>query len=231
MAQQQVMRHLHGGLPAPQTRREDARLVAQDRDHPRLIVRGNRNDAIAEPTPDLGRVFGEAQRRVAAHPAALFLQGLRQVPVVEGQVRRDAPLEQCVDQAVVEREPLLVPCPLAARLDARPGDRETVGMDPETRDQRDVLVDPVVVVAGAIAVAAVLDRAGPPAELVPDRVAPAVLVRGAFDLVGAGRDAPDELAREPCGQGACLSAHLTAPMVRPEITRREANSNTEMTRA
>src|SRR4029079_11843833 len=62
--------------------------------------------------------------------------------------------------------------------------------------QRDVVLEAVVVVAGGLAAVALEHGALLPAERVPDGGAAAVLVGGALDLVGRGRDAPEEVLRE-----------------------------------
>ena len=213
VTQQQVMRDLHRRLLALQAGREDPRLVAEDRDDPRLVVRGDRGRAVAEAARDLGGVVHEPADGIAIHPAAAFLQRLGQVPVVQRQVRLDAPLEQPVDEPVVEVEALLVPLARAERLDARPRDREPVGIRAEARDQPDVLADAVVVIAGVLAAAAILDRAWPTAELIPDRVAASILVGSTLDLVGAGRHAPDEIPGKALREGAGVGAvQRVAPM-------------------
>ena len=51
-------------------------------------------------------------------------------------------------------------------------------------------------VARDVAVVGVDDGSGNPAERVPDRVAAAVLVRGAFDLEGGGGGPEEEVRRE-----------------------------------
>ena len=104
-------------------------------------------------------VLGEAVDGVAVEPAAVVLERLRQVPVVERDHRLHAVGEQRVDQPVVERQALLVGRTATGRLDARPGDREAVAARAELLHQRDVLVDPVVVVARDVAGAAVGDAA------------------------------------------------------------------------
>ena len=66
--------------------------------HGSLIVHPAR-DAVAVGVEARRRELGEALDGVAVAPAALVLQRLRQVPVVERHDRLDAALEQCVDQA------------------------------------------------------------------------------------------------------------------------------------
>ena len=170
--------------------------MAQLGHHPGLVVGGDGGDAITESRRHGARIVDEARHGVARRPAAVVLQGLRQVPVVQGQVGRDAARQQAVDQALVELQPGLVERAPPLGLDARPADREAVGIDPQGRDQVQVGVQPVVVVTGPAAVGAVGDGAGLATEAVPDRLALAVGLRGALDLERASGDAPDEVRRE-----------------------------------
>ena len=128
-------------------------------------------------------------------PAALLLQRLRQVPVVQRQPRQDVGIQQLVDEPLVEVDALRVER-AAVGTHARPRGREPVGLQPHALHQRDVVAVPVVVVARDIAVVGVDDGAGHAAEGVPDRVAAAVLVGGALDLVGGGGGAEQEVRRE-----------------------------------
>ena len=61
--------------------------------------------AVTEPLGDDPRVIGKFFRDVALQPAALVLQRLRQVPMIETKPRRNAARQQAIDQAVVEIEP------------------------------------------------------------------------------------------------------------------------------
>ena len=196
VAQQQVVRDLHRGGAALQSRCEYALFVPEYRHHPGLVVGCDGRYPRAEAACDLDGVVDERMYRVAAGPAALLLQRLRQVPVVQREVRGDAAATQALDQALVEGEARLVPCAAAERLHARPGNREAVGRDPQRCDQVEVGFEMVVVVAAHVAVAAVADRAGAAAEHVPDRVGTPVLVRGSLDLVRTGRNTPYEVARK-----------------------------------
>ena len=85
------------------------------------------------------------------------------------------------------------------RLDARPGDRVTIGLEVQLLQQRDVVAVAMVAVAGHIAGVAVLDVAGSVAEPVPDGLALAIFLPGAFDLVGGGGGAPQKARRESTG--------------------------------
>ncbi len=196
---QEMVRHLHALLQVGHPRRELGIAVAEIGRAPGFVVGGDRRDAVAEAALDLVGVVGKAVRGVAVQPAAFFLQGLRQVPVIQGQVGRDVFFGQGVEQAVVEAEAGLVPGAFATRLHARPGHREAVGVHVQAGQQVHVVAVAVVMVAGDLAVAAILDGAGPGAEAVPDRGALAVGGRGAFDLEGAGGRAPGEVAGKLLG--------------------------------
>jgi hypothetical protein len=105
---------------------------------------------------------GEPFGAIAVLPSAMVLQGMRQVPVVEGGNRRDAPGEQPVDKPVIEVEAPPVDGPAAFRQHAGLRDRETVGADPEALYQVKIRFPPVEMVAG--------DRAPElPSAIVPGR--------------------------------------------------------------
>ena len=176
-----------------------AQSVAEPRDHPRLVLRDPVADAIAEPRRDDLRVLGEGLDRVAHGPAAPILQGLRQIPVIEGHVRVDSTREQLVDDAVVVVEAGLVHASGPVGEDSRPRDRETERVEAELAHQARVLAVAVVRVARDDAAAPVHDvpRAG--AVPIPDALPAAVLARGALDLVRGGRRAPDEAFGEEIG--------------------------------
>ena len=63
-------------------------------------------DPIAEPIDQDRRVVGEAGNDVPVRPSAGILERLRKVPVEEGEPRIDPPLEQPVDEPVVELQAL-----------------------------------------------------------------------------------------------------------------------------
>src|SRR5207248_2707627 len=90
-------------------------------------------------------------------------------------------------------EPGLIDRPYTLRQHARPGDRETIRLQADLAHQGDVIAPAVIVIAGNIAVVIVMHFAGRMAETIPDRLALAVLVPGALDLVGRSRRAPDEI--------------------------------------
>ena len=79
-------------------RRVDPSAVPEPRDHPRLVLRDPVPDAVAERAAHDVDVLGERLDRVAGRPAAAVLERLREVPVVERDVRLDAAREQLVDQ-------------------------------------------------------------------------------------------------------------------------------------
>ena len=133
--------------------------VPQHRHDVGLVDRDPVLDPVREPLADQLGVLGEAVDGVAVEPAALVLERLRQVPVVQRGHRLDASLEQPVDQSLVEVQPLRVRRPRPLRLHPRPRDREAVAAQPEPRHQVEVLVQAVVVVAGDVARGAVHDRA------------------------------------------------------------------------
>ncbi len=143
------------------------------------------------------RVVGRSARRCRGGPAAAILERLRQVPVVETRPRLDAGFEQRIDQPIVEVETAHVDRAAAFGHDARPRDREAVGVEMPRRRGAHVLTPPVVVIAGAVAGVAALDLPRRVGENVPDAAAAPVLVERAFDLVRGGGGAEQETIGEP----------------------------------
>jgi hypothetical protein len=121
---------------------------------------------------------------------------LREVPVVEGHVGVDARLQESVDDAVVVVQALLVHPAGAVRQDARPAQRQPVGVQAELLHQGDVVAIPVVGVARHVArdVLEHLPRCVP--KGVPDRRPLPVLVPPSLDLERTGGDAELESGRE-----------------------------------
>src|SRR3954447_14661409 len=103
---------------------------------------------------------------------------------------------QLVDELVVEGETGLVHRAVAIWVDARPADREAVGLQPHLGHERHVLAEAVIVIDGDITVAALEGAAGFLAEHVPYRRAFAIGVPRAFDLIGGRGCAPQELFRK-----------------------------------
>ena len=176
--------------------RVEAVQVAEQADDPRLVDREPGADAVAVGLEAGRGELGETLGRVAGEPAALVLERLRELPVVERHDRLDTAVEQRVDEARVviaasrlERRP-------AGREEAGPRDREAVRAEAELAHQLDVLGPTAIVVAGDVARAAALDPAGEMRERVPDRRALAVRVRRTLDLVRRRRRAPEEARRE-----------------------------------
>src|SRR5262249_13066678 len=86
--------------------------------------------------------------------------------------------------------------------DPRPGNREAVRVGADVLDQRHVLLVPVVMIVGDVAVVVVLDVAGGVRVAVPDGLTLAILGPGALDLVRGRRDPPVETLRETAKRSA-----------------------------
>ena len=83
VAEHQVVGGAQRGLAVLDPGRVHADGVAEERGHPRLVERRPVLDAVVQAGVDGGRVLGEVLRGVALRPAALVLEHLREVPVVE----------------------------------------------------------------------------------------------------------------------------------------------------
>ena len=210
-AEQRMVRRPHCGRPVAEARRLDALRVAEERGHPRLVVRDPVVDETVEPVEHEPCVLGVALDDVTLRPAAFVLESLRQVPVVERRERHDPSLAQTLGEAPVEVEPLHVHGAAPIGLHAWPRDGEAVPLDPELAHEVEVFAPAEVVLAGRLARVAVRDVARAGGEAVPDRLAAAVGPRRALDLECRRSGSPDERGR----------AHpLTAPcMIPPTICR------------
>ncbi len=175
-----------------------------------------------------GGELREQVRGVAVGPAALFLECLRQVPVVERQPRQNVLLQEGVNQAGVVVQPLLVDSGLAThpvRTHSSPRGGEPVGLNAEVLHERGVGVVEVVLVAGDITVVPVKDGSRDPRERVPDRVLTSILVCGALHLVGGSGSTPEESFWE-CNILVWWGRHpLTAPCMMPATSWRPARKN------
>ena len=104
----------------------------------RLVERRPVLDPVAEGRGHDVGVLGEVVRRRPLRPAALVLERLGQVPVVERHVRLDSGGEQLVDEPVVEVEAGGSDVTAAVGDHPRPRDREPVGAEAELAHQPDV---------------------------------------------------------------------------------------------
>src|SRR5262245_3382009 len=173
-------------------------LIAAFDERGELVDREVVLDPVAELLGDVPGVVAERFRRLLrAPPAVLVLERLRQVPVVERRVRLDAGRQQLVDEAAVEVDALRVRRAGAVREDARPGDREAIGVRADIAHERHVVRIAMVGVVRDVAVVAVLDQARRVGVPVPDRFAFAVLVPRPLDLVRGGGHTPGEPVRKP----------------------------------
>ena len=125
---QRMQRRLHVAL----ARRMDAVEMAEPDRAPGLVEGRHRIEPVAEAGDHrLGIALVGIGRR-ARRPAAVAHQRQRQVPVVERREGLDVARLAAIDEAVVEIEPLFVDRAGAFRNDARPGDREAIGLDAES---------------------------------------------------------------------------------------------------
>src|SRR5437764_653578 len=83
-------------------------------------------------------------------PAALFLQRLREVPMVEAEPRRTAARDQPIDQTRVESVAALLDGAAAGRQNARPRHRKPISGKISACEQIDIVAPAVVVAAGEV---------------------------------------------------------------------------------
>ena len=170
-----------------------ARAVAQPHAALRLVKSIVVFDAPFKMRGHGGSVGGKGLGGVGVQPAAPVLQGLRQVPVVQRDVRFNARRQQRINKAVVPGKARRVHLAGAGGENARPGDGKAVGLQMHGLHDLDVLGPAVVAVAGDVAGIAVFGFARRMAEGIPDGRPAPILERAALDLIGRRRRAPDKL--------------------------------------
>ena len=102
MGQVHVMNGLVQGRRIGEARRMPGEAIAEQREQRRFVEGGEAPDAVAEAARNQCRIVGEPAGDVAVEPAAVVLQGLRQVPVVKAEPGLDACRQKPVDQPIVE---------------------------------------------------------------------------------------------------------------------------------
>ena len=105
MAEIHVMNGAQEHAAVDDARRLAAEAEAEQREHARLVEGRKALHPVAVAVRDHAGVVGEPLRAIAVSPAAVVLQRLRQVPVIEAKPRLDARGDDCIDQPVVERKP------------------------------------------------------------------------------------------------------------------------------
>ena len=196
VAQVQVGRGRHGCGDVLDARRHHPVEMPEPGRAQRLVQGGPVRHPIAESCRHHRCVLAEGIRGVALRPAAPVLQDLGQIPVVQRDEGGDAPLQQVVDQSLVEVQTLGIDGSGTAGNHPGPRDRESIGVDAEGLEQIEIGAPTMVVITGHIPGVTAVDGARHPREGVPDRRRPAVDIMGALDLVRRRSCAPDEV----CGK-------------------------------
>ena len=124
--------------------------------------------------------------------------------MIQRRKRRDAVGQQFVDKAVVEIKAFGIRRTRAFREDARPSNRESIGLCAQRLHQLDVFLVQAIMVGRGIPIAVIGYGPGRVRETVPDRWAAAIFVHGSLDLIGRGRRAPQKIVRKT-GRGCSTS--------------------------
>src|SRR5258708_22710619 len=116
--------------------------------------------------------------------------------MVQGGERLDAVGQQLVEQPIVEIEAFRIWRARSFRENARPRDREAIGLCTQRPHQLDIVLVAMEMIVRDISIAAIGNFAGQMSETIPDRRTSSIFVDGAFDLIGRGRRAPSKVARK-----------------------------------
>src|SRR6266852_4812323 len=126
-----MMASNHGQLFIAHAGSVDTISIAEIGRTPGFILREPPVNAVSQATRHhLGIIF-ESISRIANEPSTTILQGHRQIPMIKRGKGTNASSEQGIDQAVVKIQAWFIDSTAALRQDARPGERETIGVQIE----------------------------------------------------------------------------------------------------
>ena len=215
MCQQQVVRHSENLPEAARSRCFQPKHMANPGNNCRLVQRTPEWHIRAKLTEAGGSELGEPERRRTIRPAALVLQRLRQIPVVERGHWHDPARAHPGDQLPIECDSLLIDWPAAGWKQPWPRDREAVAADAKLRDGIQIFFPAVIMVTRQVASVTTTYPAERVGETIPDAFALTVLVPGPLDLIGRRRHAPQKVWRKAqCFQSVHFHAASTARNLR-----------------
>ena len=156
-----------------------------------------------------GQAMDYGELRLGWQATALQAQMGQGQRARRGRPGRDPRRQEHIDEPVIEVEPSLIHRAAARGKNPRPGNAEPVGADAQRFHQRDVFLVAVVVVAGHLRSAAILDEPWLRRVRVPDRRPSPIDIVSPFDLKGGCGDAPHK------APGKGINRHLGSPAKRP----------------
>src|SRR5271166_5021503 len=113
--------------------------------------------------------------------------------MIESHQRPDSRLQQCVDEPAVIIDAFGTGRARTIRLNARPGDRKAIAVQIHRPHQRDVFMPTMVGITRNVARVAILDVPRVMRKSIPDRLALAVFLPRAFDLISRSGGAPEKV--------------------------------------
>ena len=170
--------------------------MRQDDRAPRLVEGRHRVQPVSKAADHSLGIALERVGRRACRPAAVSHQQQRQIPVIERGKGLDAAGLAAIHQPVIEIQALLIQRTDSIRIDTRPGDGEAISFDAELLDQVQIFVKAIVMVAGHVAIVAIVNPTGHVGESVPNGGLAAVSLARTFDLERGSGDAENKISRE-----------------------------------
>src|SRR5579884_3301240 len=175
----------------------DTHFMAQKCTDPGFVECDPVVDAVSQPMRDDSHILGKGLGCLATTPTAdLVLQGLRQIPVIQGDERLNVCCQQSINQAVIKVESGRIDLSSASGQDTRPSNGEAIGLQVELTHELDVLLKAVIVIAGYQTTFIIEDITRRCTEAVPDRFAASLFVGRPFDLIGGCCSSPGEVVRK-----------------------------------
>mmetsp|Transcript_947 Transcript_947/g.3108 ORF Transcript_947/g.3108 Transcript_947/m.3108 type:complete len:213 (-) Transcript_947:130-768(-) len=182
--------------------------------------------AVTQGLEDDPRVLLKGIRNAAIQPAALVLEGLWQVPVIQRDEGLNVHELEEVHELLVEGKPLRVHSADALGEDPRPCDGEAVVRQTQGLRERDIFLPVVVVVISNVPRVSMRRLARGVREHIPNCHSPATLVNTPLNLISSCGRSPGEVRwNSTDSRGVALHRPVPrkgrlAPAIAPDLTAR-----------
>ena len=138
-------------------------------------------------------VVNEPIRRFRIQPAAFLVQGIRIIPVEQGNHWSNTSFQQSIDQIRIELNALLVDSTRPIRQNTSPADGEPIVFDAHFLHHLDIFPESVVMVAGNVSVFTMCNVTAFLTISVPDIFAFSVFEISSLYLIGCRRCTPQKI--------------------------------------
>src|SRR6266571_5562133 len=160
MRKQDMMASNHGQLFIAHAGSMDTISIAEIGRTPGFVLSEPPVNAISQATRHYLGIICECISCISNEPSTTILQGHRQIPMIERSKGTNASSEQGIDQAVVKIQASFIDSTGALWQDARPGERETIGVQIEFSHERNIFFQMVIMIRRNLTCLAPVCRTG-----------------------------------------------------------------------